>query len=44
MNKKALMIIIAVLVVLAIGVGIYFATRPKTETKAARVRGKTRGP
>ncbi len=36
MNKKTLMIIIAVLVVLAIGVGIYFATRPKTETKAAK--------
>ena len=33
MSKKTLIIAIAVLVVAAIGVGIYFATRPKTEEK-----------
>lgn len=33
MSKKTLIIVIAVLVVAAIGAGIYFATRPKTETK-----------
>ena len=32
MNKKILIIAIAVLAVLAIGLGIYFVTRPKTET------------
>ena len=33
MSKKTLIIVIAVLVVAAICAGIYFATRPKTETK-----------
>ena len=33
MKKSTLKILIAVLLILAIGAGIYFATRPKEETK-----------
>ena len=36
MNKKTWIIVIAVLAVLAIGLGVYFLTRPKTESVAGQ--------